>query len=222
MHCRKRLAWYDNIPILSWILLRGKCRECGKEIGVLEIFSEVGVAVAFVMLGTTVDIFTADTLTWASFAVTLLLTLVLAFLAIYDGAYGELPTKYLAISVLLALVAVAIEQLTILIIFPFTPEVVLAPVASVLMLGGLYLALYLVSNGRWVGDGDWLLGTAIGLALADPWLALIALFIANFLASIVMIPMARKTRRRKIHFGPFMVIAFVITYTFSGFFLGLI
>ena len=222
LSCKHQLAWYDNIPVLSWFLLGGKCRNCGKAIGYLEIISEIGVALAFVALGTTIDVFTADPLSWATFIVILLLTLILAFLAIYDGAYGELPTKYLAASILVALVALALEQIAILIIFPFTPEVVLAPLASVVILGGLYLALYLVSGGKWVGDGDWLLGTAVGLALADPWLALIALCIANLLACLAIVPMMRKTRRRKIHFGPFMVAAFVITYTFSGFFLGLI
>ena len=222
LSCKHRLKWYENIPIFSWLFLRGKCRKCGKPIGALEILSEIGVALAFVAIGTTIDISTADALSWATFIVTLLLTLILSFLAIYDGAYGELPTKYLAISILLALTALALEQFAILIIFPFTPSVVLAPLASVIILGGLYLALYLVSNGKWVGDGDWLLGTAIGLALADPWLALIALFIANFLACLFIIPTAKKSKRRRVHFGPFMVIAFVITYTFSGFFLSLL
>lgn len=222
LHCHRQLAWYDNIPILSWLYLGGRCRECGKKIGALEILSEVGTAMAFGLLSTTVNLNTIDALGWISFIVIILLTLALIFLAIYDGAYGELPTKCLTIAVLLALAAVAVEQFAILVIFPFTPEVVLAPFASVVILGGLYLALYLVSGGKWVGDGDWLLGTAVGLALANPWLALIALCIANLLACLVIIPMMRRTRRRKIHFGPFMVAAFVITYSFSSFFLGLI
>ena len=31
-HCGQRIAWYDNIPLVSWIVLRGKCRRCGKAI----------------------------------------------------------------------------------------------------------------------------------------------------------------------------------------------
>ena len=222
LSCKHQLAWYDNLPIISWLCLHGKCRQCGKPIGILEILSELGVALAFVAIGTTLNPATADVLGWTTFIVTLILTIILSFLAIYDGAYGELPTKYLTVSVLLALVALALEQLAILAIFPFTPEVVLAPLASVAILGGLYLLLYLVSHGKWVGDGDWLLGTAIGLALANPWLALITLFIANFLACLVMLPLIQKTKRHSIHFGPFMVIAFVIVYSFSDFFLSML
>jgi leader peptidase (prepilin peptidase) / N-methyltransferase len=32
VRCRKTIAWYDNIPVLSWLLLRGKCRHCGRAI----------------------------------------------------------------------------------------------------------------------------------------------------------------------------------------------
>ena len=41
LHCHKRIKWYDNIPIISWLVLRGKCRNCGKKIGVGDFLSEV-------------------------------------------------------------------------------------------------------------------------------------------------------------------------------------
>lgn len=50
MHCRKRIKWYDNIPIISWLVLRGKCRYCHKKIGIADFLSEIGMAVAFFML----------------------------------------------------------------------------------------------------------------------------------------------------------------------------
>lgn len=82
--------------------------------------------------------------------------------------------------------------------------------------------LYFISKGRWVGDGDWLLGTSIALALYDPWLALIALFLANFIACLIMYPTTKSKKNRKVHFGPFLVIAFVITTSFANFFLNMI
>lgn len=69
-----------------------------------------------------------------------------------------------------------------------------------------------------MGDGDWILGAALGVALADPWLALIALFIANVLACLVMAPVIKRRKNKKIYFGPFMVAAFIITLTFADFF----
>ena len=101
----------------------------------------------------------------------------------------------------------------------FTPELIYEPLLSVLILGGLYLILYLLSKGKWVGDGDWILATAIAIALGQPFLALLTLFLSNFLACLVMLPAAKGNTKAKVHFGPFLVIAYVIVATFSPIFL---
>ncbi len=222
LHCKTKLKWYDNIPILSWLALAGKCRSCHHKIGALEFLSEVGLALAFFAISTTIDITTTNPIAWVTFTVTLILTLVLGFLAIYDGAYGELPMKYLIIAIVLGAILTIIKQAQVVTTIGFTPNVFINPLGSVGILGGLYLLLYLVSKGKWVGDGDWLLGVAIGLALSDPWLALGLLFISNLLACFVMLPFYIKNRSKKIYFGPFMVIAFVILVTFSNYFMSLI
>ncbi len=219
LSCKTQLKWFDNIPIISWLILKGKCRKCGQKIGLLEIFSELGLALAFLALGFTINLSSATPLVWAIFLTTLFLVLVLAFLAIYDGAYGELPTRCLILAIIIALIIAVLKGAQILLETPFSLELILEPLLSVAILGGLYLLLYLVSKGKWVGDGDWLLGTAIGLALSSALLALITLFLANVLASLVMLPIIRKSKTKKIYFGPFMVIAFIITLTFSNFFI---
>ena len=218
LNCGYQLKWYDNIPIFSWLFLRGKCRKCGKKIGLAEILSELGLGLAFLAIGTTIDPAIASILEWAILFVTLVLTIILAFLAIYDGLYGELPTTYLTISIICAIIIACLKEWLALSTSPFSAENILAPLASAAILGGIYLLLYLISKGRWVGDGDWLLGLALGFALASPWLSLITLFLANVLACLVMAPVVKKNKRKKIYFGPFMVIAFVITLTFADFF----
>ena len=47
MNCDYQLKWYDNIPVLSWLMLGGKCRKCRKKIGVAEIFAELITAALF-------------------------------------------------------------------------------------------------------------------------------------------------------------------------------
>lgn len=218
LHCGYQLEWYDNIPIVSWLVLRGKCRKCHKKIGVAEIIAEISLALAFLLLGTTIRVDAISTLSWLAFVIILMLTTILAFLAIYDGLYGELPTPFLVIAIFCAFALLFFKEWAILTTTSFTPDLIWKPLLSVVILGGLYLVLYLVSKGKWVGDGDWLLGTAIGLALFEPWLALIALFLANFIACLIMYPFVRKKKQSKVYFGPFMVIAFVITLTFASFF----
>lgn len=222
LHCHYQLHWYDNIPLVSWLLLRGKCRKCHASIGIAEPLSELGMGLAFLAIGTTIDITSAPALDIGIFITTALLTTVLGFLAIYDGLYGELPTIYLTISIICAILLLTLQEWANLSITPFSAANILYPLGSVLILGGLYLLLYLVSKGKWVGDGDWLLGTAIGLALGSPCLALITLFITNISACTVMVPFLRKHHTKKIYLGPFMVLAFVITYAFADFFTGLL
>ena len=124
---------------------------------------------------------------------------------------------FLVIAIVLGFIVLIFKISTSLFVAPFSPELIWHPIVSVLILGGLYLFLYLVSKGKWVGDGDWLLGTAIALALFHPWLALVALFAANFLACLVMAPIVIKRKQPKIYFGPFMVVAFIIVYSLSNF-----
>ena len=218
LHCHYQLKWHDNLPILSWLFLRGKCRKCHHKIGIAELLAEIGLALAFLGLGTTIDIATANILTWAIFITTLLLTFILGFLAIYDGIYGELPTKFLITSIIFAIILLILKEYSFISASGFKPEHFYNPLLSVIMLGGLYLILYKISKGKWVGDGDWILGSSIGIALYAPWLALITLFLANLFACLVMYPIVRKKKHTHIYFGPFMVIAFVVTLTFADFF----
>ena len=221
LHCHQQLKWHDNIPLISWLFLLGKCRHCHREIGILEPLSELSTAFALLLLTYTISLSSATPLDWIIFIATTLFTLVLVFLAIYDGAYGELPTLGLILAIVCAIIILAIKTWATLSAHPFTSNLITDPLLAICILGGLYLALYLVSKGKWVGDGDWLLATAISLVLGQPWLALITLFLANFLACLVSYPILKFKNRHQIHLGPFLVIAFVIACSFSSFFLGL-
>lgn len=222
LNCKTKLKWYDNLPIISWLALKGKCRKCGKKIGLAELLSELGAALAFFLLGLgvilnnpTLDFFlNQPTHTYITIAILFILISTLLFLAIYDGLYGELPVPCLTISIICAIIITALELWDIFSSFGFSWQPLLDPLASVLILGGTYLALYLISKGKWVGDGDWLLGIAIGLTLGKPFLALLTLFLSNLLACLIMAPKA-KGKNLKIPFGPFLISAFVIIYAFG-------
>lgn len=113
LHCKKRIRWYDNIPIVSWLVLRGKCRNCHKKIGVADFVSEVGLAVAFLMLSWAYLLPMVEN--WnllarnpadlaaqmAIFIMTLMMLVVLTVLAVYDAKWGELPVVLLIIAVIL-------------------------------------------------------------------------------------------------------------------------
>jgi leader peptidase (prepilin peptidase)/N-methyltransferase len=83
---------------------------------------------------------------------------------------------------------------------------------ALLAVAGLYWVLHTVSKGAWVGYGDVKLGLFMGLALG--WQnALLAVFLANFLGVLVIIPgllSGKLTRKSKVPFGPFLLLGFVI------------
>lgn len=214
LYCKKQLKWYENIPIVSWTIQGGKCRKCKKKIGCGEILAELGLAVAFTCVSTTINIYSAGVLEWAQFGAVVLFVSSLGFLAIYDGIYGELPDEALYFSFMFSLIVVLTSHWD-----AFSWEVLLDTLFSVAILGGIYLFLYLLSKSfktKLVGDGDWLLGSIIAIALGKPWLALIVLFLSNLIACLVMYPFVKNKKNKVIYFGPFLVIAYIIAITFSG------
>ena len=222
LHCGHKLKWYENVPIVSWIAQEGKCKKCGKKIGLLELLSELGLAISFFAISTTVNITTATAMDWSIFIVTIMLILSTGFLAIYDGKWGKLPVSVLTISIIFALALSVLKCVDVYINTAAVLDPILQTLGAVVILGGLYLFLYLISKGKWVGDGDWIIGVIMGLALGTPWLALVALFIANFAACIVMYPLVRKKKSKKIHFAPFLFFALVATLTFAKFLTNLV
>ena len=84
--CGRTIAWYDNIPVLSWILLRGRCRHCSQRISVQYPLVELAVAavwlVAALMLGPDLEAVRAA----------LFLTLLLG-IAIIDGRHRIIPDQ---------------------------------------------------------------------------------------------------------------------------------
>lgn len=236
-HCHYQLKWYDNIPIVSWLALKGRCRKCHRKIGAAEFLSELLGGLTWLALGAAF-LFTGATsitgavaaapttlsaiapLDWAIFIAILALTLPLGFLAIYDALYGELPVAVLTLSIICAIIVLTLKLWASLSTAGFSDALILQPLGAVLILAGLYLALFKISKGKWVGDGDWLLALALALALGNAWLALITLFLANLLATLSALPRLQKTKQ--IHFGPFLVASFIITLVFSDVLLGII
>jgi prepilin signal peptidase PulO-like enzyme (type II secretory pathway) len=91
-------------------------------------------------------------------------------------------------------------------------------VGAVAVLGGLYGILYLLSGGRWIGFGDVKLGVGLGLFLSNWRQALLALFLANLIGCIVVIPglISRKlTSTSHIPFGPFLVAGMMLAFFWS-------
>src|SRR5690606_16969814 len=77
-----------------------------------------------------------------------------------------------------------------------------------LILSGLYLFLWYISKEQWVGFGDVKLGLALALLLGDWRLALLAVFLANLIGSMAVVPglvTGRLSRKAHVPFGPLLI-----------------
>ena len=210
LHCGHQLAWYDLLPLVSWVSLRGKCRYCHKSIGWFEPLMEVAMAGFFVV----------SYLVWPEalqgwevlrFALWLLIGVGLLILFAYDQKWFLLPDVVtfpligLASGMALIQVAQAPNHLT----------AVWSVAGAVAILSGLYLLLWWVSRGRWVGFGDVKLGLVLALVLGDWVLAFVALFAANLIGCLVIIPglvSKRLERTSRVPFGPFLILGMVVAF----------
>lgn len=211
LECGYELKWYDLIPIVSWLSLRGKCRACKHPIGWFELLMELGVALFFVLSyilwpgGVESGLEIAHLVLWLAAGV------VMAILFAYDAKWFLLPD--------IATIALAVIGLGIVGVSAAEAQDVagtlLTTVGSVGILGGLYAVLYAVSKGKWIGFGDVKLGVALGLLLVDWQLAAVALFTANLIGCLIVIPLlATKKVKRTSHipFGPMLIGGAIIAW----------
>ena len=209
LDCGYTLKWYDLIPLFSWLFIGGKCRKCRSKIGWMEPLIEIGVATFFVLS----YIFWPYPLTNFIEITRLILWLLagvgLAILFVYDKKWFFLPNQINFMIIGLGVIN------SILLILVSTDKLgtSLGIIGSASILSGLYLILYLISHGRWIGFGDIKLGLGLALLLADFKLAFIALFAANLVGCIIILPslITKKLKRNShIPFGPLLIIGYII------------
>lgn len=209
LHCSYTLKWYDLIPLFSWILLMGKCRKCRRPIGYMEPLAEIGVTLFFTLsymfwpypLNNTIEI--ARLVLW------LIAGIGLAILFIYDAKWFLLPDK-----ISFAVIGISLVS-AILVVANSTDKVstITSILGAVVILSGIYFALYIISHGKWIGFGDVKLGIGLALLLANWELAFIALFAANLVGCLIVLPamaMGKLRRDSQVPFGPLLIIGFVI------------
>lgn len=211
LHCGYQLKWYDLIPVVSWVVLRGRCRSCKVFFGWYELAMELGMVAFFVLsyalwpggVGTSLQ--TAHFILWLAAGV------VMAMLFAYDAKWSLLPDR---LTIILAVIGVGIVGVS----AAETQDVgatILSSLGSVAAIAGLYALLYFVSRGRWVGFGDVKLGIGLGLILVDWQLGLVAVFLANFIGCLIVIPLlATKKLQRNAHipFGPMLIGGAILTW----------
>lgn len=192
----------DNVPVLSWLLLRGRCRDCAVPISLRYPLVELGMAAAFAAVGVRVG---AD----AALPAFLLFTWTLLVVAVIDARTRKIPNRltYPLIPALAVLVVAAA-------LVEGEPGVAVRALAGGLVAFLALLALALVSP-RGMGLGDVKLAAFVGLGLGYlGWghvlLGLVGAFLLGGVVALVLVATRLRRRSDALPFGPYLAAAALV------------
>ncbi|RLC39626.1 MAG: prepilin peptidase [Candidatus Nealsonbacteria bacterium] len=223
--CHHILRWYDLIPILSFIFLKGKCRYCREKISFQYPLVEIATGILFLSIfwhlnsGRQPDLrpfFLVDLL------YLLIVSCLLVIIFVYDLKHYIIPDKiiYPAIGITFVFRILDFGHWDLLRIWDLGSGILRSlqtPLIAGVSAGAFFFLLWLVSGGRWMGLGDAKLAFFMGLFLGFPNIV-VGIFSAFFLGAIIglgLIAFGKKSLKSKIPFGPFLV-----TGTFIALFFG--
>jgi leader peptidase (prepilin peptidase)/N-methyltransferase len=192
MSCAQELHWYDNVPLLSYAVLRGRCRHCGVRIPLVypavELLTAVLIAGCVLAFG-----LSAETAVAAFFCA------VLVAVAAIDLEHRIIPNRIVLPATVIVLVANTARELS--------PQWAIGAVGA----SGFLLAAALVYPAG-MGMGDVKLALLMGAALGKTVpVALMAGMLAAMIPGIVLFARhGKKARKMGIPFGPFLALGSVV------------
>lgn len=199
--CKNKISWYDNIPLISFLILGGKCRKCKKKISlrypIIELISGLGFVI---ILSNTGNLF--QTIYW------LALFIILLIIFVIDFEYQIIPDS-------LILSGVVIVLLYLFIFLRISPFSILF---SGFLGASFLMVIHLLTKGRGMGLGDVkfaiLGGMIVDIKLLPTYLLLS--FLTGAVAGCILILLGKAGMKSKIAFGPFLIIGIFLTVIFGG------
>lgn len=196
-HCKSTLQWYDLVPIVSFCLLRGRCRRCHASIAVRYILMEVIMGSLFVFA-----LMLSQYEPWHAMALMILL-FALLLIVVFDIHYQAIPDSFTAIVFLGALLWQGAEG----------PSVgsVLGALTAFLWFG----IQWLPGRGKYVGSGDIFLAASLGVWLE--WRGTVLMLFLSYIVGMIVCGYLLLTRRIALHgtripFAPFLAIGAVVSF----------
>ncbi len=225
-HCKGKIRWYDNIPLLSFVILAGQCRDCKKRISweypLIELLTGLlFAAVAWKFLGTLgfmagpERIFTNGDIVDMSFWLFAVCYLVLIFF--HDLDFMLIPDAAVYPAILVTLGYQYYKYLG----GPLGIASLNAPITSALFaafVAALFFFLLIwMSRGKWIGGGDVKMGFLAGAMVGWPKILFVLFFayMIGAIASLILVATKKKTWKSQIPFGPFLVAGILLVMFFS-------
>ena len=197
-HCEKAIVWYDLVPMLSFIWLRGMCRNCRQVISwqypLVELVTSVALVLLYAVFGLSNEFFVAA-----------LTTLFLIPIFLTDLRYKIIPDRIVVLGIIIIL-AVQI----------WAGAGVTNLLAAIAIGVGFFAWQYILSRGQWIGAGDIGLGALMGVTLGWPniLVALTTAYLGGAIVGIALMGLKKTVAATQLPFAPFLTTAtfFTILY----------
>ncbi len=214
--CEKGLVWYELVPLLSFLVQRGRCRGCSTKISwqypVVELLGALAFPVAYLLtpfaLITTVGFLT--------FTLTATLLCLYIIITIYDARHKIIPDVFSYAASVVALMVIALDWYNVGVLD--ISRLVAGPA-----LFAFFFFFWAVSRGTWMGLGDAKLALSVGWFLGL-WQGVAAILLSFWIGAIlsILVMIVGRIRSRKgglkmkseIPFGPYILLGFLISFVF--------
>ncbi len=206
-NCGLHLGPLDLFPVLSWLLLRGKCRRCRMSIGIEPVVLEVSTSLLFGLMGWHFG------LTWRTAAFCALMAGLVAL------SWIDLRTRRLPREITYTTAAIGFPLLCVAALVENQPSRMWMMLAGATISLATMAIIYWASRGG-MGDGDVRLAPLLGgfLGFLNPGLALVGLFfgfLTGAVIGLVAMAVVGGDRKMKVPFGPFMALGTVLAIFFG-------
>ncbi len=204
--CRHQLRWYELVPVISFLWLRGKCRKCKGVLSRQYLLVELATAILFVVITYyTIDpiaLLAGDWSVVVAWLRNLFVVCTFIVVFVYDLRWQLIPDRF----TLPALVGVILAN-------TMLGMAIVPMVLAMAVGGGFFLLQFILSKGRWIGGGDIRLGALIGAVVGWP-VVVVALFLSYIIGALTLAPLLFSGRARlgaMVPFGTFLVIGALLS-----------
>jgi leader peptidase (prepilin peptidase)/N-methyltransferase len=198
LSCDAPVAWYDNIPLVSYLVLRGRCRSCGTRIGLrypaVELLTALLVAACFLVFGVSLD------------------AVVAAFFCAVLVAISAIDLEHRIIPNVIVLPAAAAVLIANTLLHPGLEWALAALGCSAF----LFLAVLAYPSGMGMGDVKLALLLGAALGRTAPTALMIGMLAALVPAAVLFARHGSAARKMAIPFGPFLALGGVVALFVGG------
>ncbi|HMO18445.1 MAG TPA: prepilin peptidase [Oligoflexia bacterium] len=202
--CNTQIAWYDNIPVIGWLILGGKCRSCKAKISPLYPFIEICSGILAISSLWFFGVNETALLCYLFFAILLVITVI-------DLQFMIIPDRINKPGMVFGLLIGTLNQFTNIFSTPITNGILDSMIGGTLGFGLLYIIAWIyfkTSGTSGLGGGDIKLmgftGTLLGFESIFPSLLIASL--TGVVAGVLALTISKKGLRTEIPFGPWLAL----------------